>query len=64
MIRLRSISMNIQIAKTDYKALLDLTEKCVVFVQGHNPTLKEYNQARRLRLVMKKIINKNKDIEL
>lgn len=56
--------MNIQITKTDYKSLLDLTEKCVVFVQGHNPTLREYNQARRLRLVMKKIMNKNKDIEL
>lgn len=55
--------MKLEISKTDYKALLELGEKCVAFVQGHNPTLREYNSARRLRMLIKKLERKNKNNE-
>ncbi len=52
--------MQIEIGKTDYKALLELAEKCVCLVQSKSPTNREYNAARRLRLIIKKIERKNK----
>ena len=47
--------MTIEISKSDYKALIDLTEKCVTAIQTKQYTLREYSQARRLRLIIKKI---------
>ena len=52
--------MQINISKTDYTSLLTLIDKCVTAVQGNNPTLREYNCARRLRLIKKKIERNNK----
>lgn len=52
--------MNIEISKSDYKALVDLAEKCVAAIQAQQCTLREYNQARRLRLIIKKIQRNNK----
>ena len=52
--------MQIEISKTDYKALLELTEKCVGIIQkSPNTSIREFNVARRLRLVKKKIERKN-----
>lgn len=52
--------MNIDISKSDYKALVDLAEKCSAAIQHGQYTLREYNQARRLRLIIKKIQRNNK----
>ena len=55
--------MRFEISKTDYKALLELGEKCVCIVQSKNPSIREYNSARRLRLLIKKLERKNKNNE-
>ena len=52
--------MNIEISKSDYKALVDLAEKCITAIQNKQYSLREYNQARRLRLIIKKIQRNNK----
>lgn len=52
--------MNIEISKSDYKALVDLADKCVTAIQNKQCTLREYNQARRLRIIIKKIQRNNK----
>ena len=52
--------MQINVSNTDLKALFTLIDKCTAIVQDGNPTLREYNYARRLRLVKKAIIRKNK----
>ena len=52
--------MNIDIRKSDYKALVDLAEKCSSAIQHGQYTLLEYNEARRLRLIIKKIQRNNK----
>ena len=52
--------MQINISNTDLKALCTLIDKCTEIVQEKQPTLKEYNYARRLRLVKKAIIRKNR----
>lgn len=51
--------MNIEISKSDFKALVDLAEKCVTAIQSKQCSLREYNQARRLRLIIKKIQRNN-----
>ena len=43
--------MQIEISKTDMNALFTLIDKCTAIVQDKQPTLREYNFARRLRLV-------------
>lgn len=55
--------MKFDISKTDYKSLLELGEKCVCIVQSKNPSIREYNTARRLRMLIKKLERKNKNNE-
>ena len=52
--------MKIEVSKTDMNALFTLIDKCAAIIQDGQPTLREYNYARRLRLVKKAIIRKNK----
>lgn len=52
--------MRIEVSKTDMNALFTLIDKCAAIVQEKQPTLREYNCARRLRQVKKAIIRKNK----
>ena len=53
--------MVIELSKTDYNALLELTEKCVLIVQNNSTSNRERNAARRLRLLMKKVARKAMD---
>ena len=52
--------MQIDISKTDYGNLLSLIDKVCETVQRGDASLRDYNNARRLRLIKKKIIRKNK----
>ena len=52
--------MDIRISKSDYMAMLDLIDKCTAIVQEKQPTIREYNYARRLRLIRKKLSRINK----
>ena len=51
--------MEITISKTDFTALMSLIDKSVGIIKDKEPTLREYNCARRLYLVKKKIIKRN-----
>lgn len=53
------VHMNIEISKTDYHSLSSLIDKAVGIIQNKNPTNQEYNVARMLRQVKKKILKKN-----
>jgi len=52
--------MQITISKQDYGSLLSLIDKCTAIVQDKEPTNREYNYARRLRLIRKKMERNNK----
>lgn len=52
--------MQINISKTDYASLLTLIDRCTAIVQAESPSLRDYNAARRLRLIKKKIERRNK----
>ena len=54
--------MQIEISKSDYKALLDLSERCVAIIKSKEPTIREYNAARRLGLVIRKLQKKNRGL--
>ena len=51
--------MKIDVSKTDYNTLLVLIDKCTAIIQNGSYTLRDYNAARRLRLIKKKIERKN-----
>lgn len=51
--------MQIEISKYDYTSLLSLIDKCASVIQEKQPTNREYNYARRLRLIKKKMERKN-----
>lgn len=48
--------MQIEISKTNYELLMSLIDKSVNIIQQKNPTNKEYNVARRLRVTKNSII--------
>ena len=50
--------MQITISKSDFQALVTLIDKCTAIVQDKQPTLREYNYARRLRLIKKKMVRR------
>ena len=52
--------MDIRISKSDYITMLDLIDKCTAIIQDKQPTIREYNYARRLRLIRKKLSRINK----
>lgn len=54
--------MQIEISKSDYKALLELSERCVAIIKSKEPTIREYNAARRLGLVIRKLQKKNRGL--
>ena len=56
--------MQISISKTDLASLMSLIDKCTTMVQDKSTTLREYNAARRLKLIKKKIVRINKLNEL
>jgi len=51
--------MQISISKSDYASMLVLIDRCVSVIQNGSPSLREYNYARRLRLIRKKIERTN-----
>ena len=51
--------MQITISKSDYESLLTLIDRCTAIVQAGNPSLRDYNAARRLRLIKKKMERRN-----
>lgn len=51
--------MDIRICKTDFSELLSLTEKAIYIIKCKSPTNREYNVARRLGNVRKKLIRIN-----
>ena len=55
--------MKIDISKTDFKALVELAEKCATAIQGKQCSLREFNQARRLKVIIKKLQRNNVIIE-
>lgn len=48
--------MQIEISKTNYRLLMELIDKSVAIIQAGNPTCKQYNTARRLRLTKNAIV--------
>jgi hypothetical protein len=48
--------MEIYISKTNYKLLCELIDKAVAIIQQGNPSNREYNIARRLRLTKNAIV--------
>ena len=48
--------MQIEISKTNYELLMSLIDKSINIIQQKNPTNKEYNVARRLRVTKNSII--------
>lgn len=48
--------MQIEISKTNYELLMSLIDKSVNIIQQKNPTNKEYNVARRLRVTKNSIV--------
>ena len=48
--------MEINISKTNYKLLCELIDKAVVIIQQRNSSNREYNIARRLRLMKNAIV--------
>ena len=51
--------MKIDISKTDFKALVELAEKCATSIQSKQCSLREFNQARRLKIIIKKLQRNN-----
>ena len=52
---MRISDMEITISKTDFNALMTLIDRCTAIIQDKQPTIREYNAARRLRLIKKKM---------
>lgn len=47
--------MEIPISKTDYEKMMSLIDKACTIIKSGNPTTKEYNVARQLWLIKKKL---------
>ena len=48
--------MQIEVSKTNYELLMSLIDKSVSIIQQNNPSRREYNVARRLRLTKNTIV--------
>lgn len=48
--------MQIELSKTNYELLMTLIDKSVNIIQQKNPSTKEYNVARRLRMTKNTIV--------
>ena len=57
------MAMQINISKTDFNALVMLIDKCTAIVKEKQPTTKEYNYARRLSLIKKKMVRSHERAE-
>lgn len=53
--------MNIYISKSDYQAFLSLTDKAIAIIKQKSPTTREYNVARQLGNIKKKVERNNQD---
>lgn len=51
------------ISKSDYQALLSLIERAIVIIKSKQPTTREYNVARQLGNIKRKVERKNQDNE-
>jgi len=51
--------MEIQISKSDYAALMSLIDKAYGIITRNNPPPREYNVARRLRIIRRKLEKRN-----
>jgi hypothetical protein len=51
--------MYIEISKSDFKALMSLTEKAISIIKSGSPPPREYNVARQLGLLKRKINRRN-----
>lgn len=56
--------MQIEISKTDLKAWMSLTEKAISIIKSGNPPPRDYNVARKLGLLKRKIDKRNNIINL
>ena len=48
--------MQIELSKTNYELLMSLIDKSITIIQQKNPSTREYNVARRLRLTKNTIV--------
>ena len=56
--------MQIEISKTDYKQLTSLIDKAVAIIKSDNPKPRNYNVARQLGILNRKIVKRNNNINL
>ena len=53
------MQMEIPISKTDFEKLMLLVDKACTIIKSGNPKPKEYNVARQLYLIKRKVERKN-----
>lgn len=53
------INMQMEISKTDFEKMISLIDKACTIIKSGNPKPKEYNVARQLYLIKKKLERKN-----
>ena len=53
------INMQMEISKTDFEKMMSLIDKACTIIKSGNPKPKEYNVARQLYLIKKKLERKN-----
>lgn len=53
------INMQMEISKTDFEKMISLIDKACNIIKSGNPKPKEYNVARQLYLIKKKLERKN-----
>ncbi len=51
--------MQMEISKTDFEKMMSLIDKACTIIKSGNPKPKEYNVARQLYLIKKKLERKN-----
>ena len=56
--------MQIEISKTDYKSMMTLIDKAVVIIKSDTRKPREYNVARQLGILKRKVEKRNNSINL
>lgn len=56
--------MQIEISKTDYKSMMVLIDKAVSIIKSDNPKPRDYNVARQLGILKKKLEKRNNSINI
>ena len=58
-VRANSLDMDINISKSDYKSILSLIDKAVAIIKSNPSSTREYNVARQLGNIRKKLERNN-----